>query len=226
MYNPCQVTMMCLLFLFLSTIIRAKKHAARKSTKRSLGINRHIYEISNVAYWLAKGKENLFLELKCRHLENNHVRNHHFSRWELDHPHQSSTISVQHRSTHTNSTLYCPATWRKEHWSHFLKSQVIYSFQMKTFCQAMKFNDFVASQVAPVVKNPPANAGDARDADSIPGLGGLPGGGNGTPLQDSCLENSMGIGALGYSPSGCKREGHDWAQSTKRNKAKLLPVGN
>ena len=73
----------------------------------------------------------------------------------------------------------------------------------------MKFNDFVASQVAPVVKNPPANAGDARDADSIPGLGGLPGGGNGTPLQDSCLENSMGIGALGYSPSGCKREGHD-----------------
>ena len=50
-----------------------------------------------------------------------------------------------------------------------------------------------ASQVALVVKNPPANAGDARDADSIPGLGGLPGGGNGTPLQYSCLENSMGI---------------------------------
>ena len=57
----------------------------------------------------------------------------------------------------------------------------------------MKFNDTVASQVALVVKNPPANAGDARDADSIPGLGGLPGGGNGTPLQYSCLENSMGI---------------------------------
>ena len=41
---------------------------------------------------------------------------------------------------------------------------------MKTFCQAMKFNDFVASQVAPVVKNPPANAGVVRDTESIPGL--------------------------------------------------------
>ena len=92
--------------------------------------------------------------MKYRHLENNHVRNHHFSRRELDRPHQSSTIRVQHRSTHTNSTLYCPATWQKEHWSHFLKPQVIYSFQKKTFCQAMKFNDTVASQVALVVKNP------------------------------------------------------------------------
>ena len=73
----------------------------------------------------------------------------------------------------------------------------------------MKFNDIVAPQVALVVTNPPANAGDARDADSIPGLGGLPGGGNGTPLQCSCLEYSTGIGALGSSPSGCKREGHD-----------------
>ena len=34
-----------------------------------------------------------------------------------------------------------------------------------------------------VVKNLPANAGDARDAGSIPGLGRSPGGGNGNPLQ-------------------------------------------
>ena len=39
------------------------------------------------------------------------------------------------------------------------------------------------------VKNPPANAGDIRDADSIPGLGRTPGGGHGNPLQYSCLEN-------------------------------------
>ena len=38
-----------------------------------------------------------------------------------------------------------------------------------------------------VVKNPPANAGDARDMDLIPGLGRSPGGGNGNPLQYSCL---------------------------------------
>ena len=48
-----------------------------------------------------------------------------------------------------------------------------------------------ASQVALVVKNPPANAGDIRDLGSIPGLGRSPGGGNGNPLQYSCLENPM-----------------------------------
>jgi len=43
-----------------------------------------------------------------------------------------------------------------------------------------------------VVKNPPANA---RDMSSIPESGGSPGGGNGNPLQYSCLENSMDRGA-------------------------------
>ena len=44
----------------------------------------------------------------------------------------------------------------------------------------------MASQV--VVKNPPANARDIRDAGSIPGSGRSPGEGNGNPLQYSCLE--------------------------------------
>ena len=39
-----------------------------------------------------------------------------------------------------------------------------------------------ASQVALVVKNPPANAGDVRDVGSILGLGRSPGGGHGNPL--------------------------------------------
>ena len=42
-----------------------------------------------------------------------------------------------------------------------------------------------------VVKNPPVNAGDIRDAGSIPGLGRSPGQGNDNPLQHSYLENSM-----------------------------------
>ena len=42
-----------------------------------------------------------------------------------------------------------------------------------------------------MVKNLPANAGDARDPDSIPGLGRSRGGGHGNPLQYSCLENPM-----------------------------------
>ena len=46
-----------------------------------------------------------------------------------------------------------------------------------------------ASQVALVVKNMPANAGDIRVMDSIPGLGRSPGGRHGNPLQCSCLEN-------------------------------------
>ena len=51
------------------------------------------------------------------------------------------------------------------------------------------------SQVALVVKNLPANAGDIRDTGSIPGLGRSPGGGHGRPLQYSCLENPMDRGA-------------------------------
>ena len=45
------------------------------------------------------------------------------------------------------------------------------------------------------VKNPPANAGDARDVGSIPGSERSPGEGNGNPLWYSCLENSMDRGA-------------------------------
>ena len=51
------------------------------------------------------------------------------------------------------------------------------------------------SQVALVVKNPLANAGDVRDMGSIPGLGRSPGGGHGDPLQYSCLKNPMDRGA-------------------------------
>ena len=47
------------------------------------------------------------------------------------------------------------------------------------------------SQVALVVKNPPVNARNVRDASSIPGSGRSLGGGNGKPLQYSCLENLM-----------------------------------
>ena len=46
-----------------------------------------------------------------------------------------------------------------------------------------------------MVKNLPANAGDVRDLDSITGSGRSPGGGQGNPLQCSCLENPMDRGA-------------------------------
>ena len=56
-----------------------------------------------------------------------------------------------------------------------------------------------------MVENPLANVGDVRDASSISGSGRSPGGGNGNPLQYSCLKNSMGKKSLvGYSPWGRK----------------------
>ena len=54
----------------------------------------------------------------------------------------------------------------------------------------------VASQVALVVKKPPANAGDIRDVGSIPGSGISPGGGHGNPLPYFCLENPHGQRSL------------------------------
>ena len=49
----------------------------------------------------------------------------------------------------------------------------------------------MASQIALVVKNLPANAGDISNIGSIPGLGRSPGKGKGYPLQYSGLKNSM-----------------------------------
>ena len=46
----------------------------------------------------------------------------------------------------------------------------------------IKAREMEASQVAPVVKNLPAKAGDLRDVGLTPGLGISPGGGHGNPL--------------------------------------------
>ena len=53
----------------------------------------------------------------------------------------------------------------------------------------------LASQVALVVKNMPANAGAIREVGLIPGSGRSSGVGNGSPLQYSCLEYPMDRGA-------------------------------
>ena len=54
---------------------------------------------------------------------------------------------------------------------------------------------FLASRVVLVVKNMLANAGDAKDAGSLPGSGRSPGVGNGNALQASCLKNYKDRGA-------------------------------
>ena len=60
---------------------------------------------------------------------------------------------------------------------------------------AYSYTIWWVSQVALVVKNPPANARGVRDAASIPGLVRCPWRGHGNPLQYFCLENPMDRGA-------------------------------
>ena len=57
-----------------------------------------------------------------------------------------------------------------------------------------------------VLKNLPANAGDLRDMGLSPGLGRSPGGEHGSPLQDSCLENTMDGGAWRATVRGVHKE--------------------
>ena len=62
-------------------------------------------------------------------------------------------------------------------------------------------------------KIPAANAGDTGDVGSIPGSGRSPGGGDGNPLQDSCLENPMDRGAWWATVHGWQRVGQNHAHT-------------
>ena len=66
-----------------------------------------------------------------------------------------------------------------------------------------------ASQVALVVKNPPANAGGVRDTGLIPSLGRCPEGGHANPLQYSCLEKRMDRSAWRAKLIGLQRVRHN-----------------
>ena len=68
-----------------------------------------------------------------------------------------------------------------------------------------------------VVKNPPAKAGDTGDAGSVPVLRRYPGGGNGNPLQYSCLENSRDRGAWQATVHGVEREWDTTEQSSNNS---------
>ena len=60
-----------------------------------------------------------------------------------------------------------------------------------------------------MVKNPPASAGDVRDAGSIPGSERSPGKGNGSPIQYFCLENPMDRGGWKATVHGVTK---NWTQ--------------
>ena len=71
------------------------------------------------------------------------------------------------------------------------------------------------------VKNLPANAGDARDLGSIPGLGSFPGGGYGNRLQCSCLENPMDRGAWRATVHGITES--DMTEVTEHTRMQTRP---
>ena len=73
-------------------------------------------------------------------------------------------------------------------------------------CQASNAEDSGLIPGEGMVKNVPANAG------SIPGSGRCPGGGHGSPLRYSCLENPRGQESL----AGCTLRGHQESDMTER----------
>ena len=64
------------------------------------------------------------------------------------------------------------------------------------------------------------SACSAGDLGSMPGSGRSPGGGNGNPLQYSCVENPMDRGACWATVHGVT-EGHDWAHTQQAGKVYL-----
>ena len=90
-------------------------------------------------------------------------------------------------------------SWAFQDWSYPPFRLWVCESALNTFCSTALLGLFLhcprwawASQVMLVVKNLPTNAGDIRDAGSIPGSERSSEEGNGTPLQYSWLENSMG----------------------------------
>ena len=65
-----------------------------------------------------------------------------------------------------------------------------------------------ASQVVLVVKNLPTNAGELKELSLIPQSGRSPEGGNGSPLQNSCLENPIDRGAWWATVHGIAKSQH------------------
>ena len=84
-------------------------------------------------------------------------------------------------------------------------------FQCRIFCLFILVTGFSGLPRWPSdKKNPPANAGGARDSGSIPGSRRSPGEGNSNALQCSCLENSMDREPGGLHSMGSQRVKHNW----------------
>ena len=105
----------------------------------------------------------------------------------------------------------------------FVENNILLLITLAFLCEATGYTYFQifcscsiylngVSQVALMLKNPLANAGDTRNEGLIPGWGRSPGGRHGNPLQYSCLENipwTKEPDQLWFT--GLQRVGHDWS---------------
>ena len=85
------------------------------------------------------------------------------------------------------------------------KGKVISNSPFEEQFNSLQQNVKCLNQMAQWPENLPASAGDSGDMDSIPGLGG----GNGSPLQYSCLGNPMDRGAWRAPVHGVAKVRHD-----------------
>ena len=97
----------------------------------------------------------------------------------------------------------------RRHWGRGLDPRVRLGFDPNSaFLQISGSYYVYAPQVALVVKNSAANAGDRRDTRLVPEWGRSPGGGgHGDPLQYSCLKSPMGRGVWRATVHGAARGG-------------------
>ena len=110
---------------------------------------------------------------------------------------------------------FLPSGWYadKHIWGCWYFSQQSW-FQLVLHPSQHPIPEFGASQAALVIKDPFANAVDARDVASTPGSWRFPGAEAGNPLWYSCLENSTGSGAHWLQSMEPQRVGHDEWLST------------
>ena len=101
-----------------------------------------------------------------------------------------------------------------------LMMKLCYSHSLPWNIHSLSLNIYYAAAPAgdTVLKNSPTDAGGAGVPGSIPGSGRSPGGGNGNPLQHSCLENSMDMDIHsavvgGLQSMGLQRVRHDQAHT-------------
>ena len=136
-----------------------------------------------------------------------------------------------HVSTATGHTGQKHSTFNKIHFypafcisTHFSLLEIPLSYQAYSDLFLSAWNSpFVNSSSGfpggTVIKNPPANAGDARDVDLIPGSERSPGVGNGNPLQFLPGECHGQRSLVGYSPWGRK----EWDVTEHTHRHAILP---